>query len=412
MIGRGTRLFPDLFGPGDDKTEFKVFDFCQNLEFFSQQLPPAASPANAPLSEQIFLARLELVQTFDAIHSYGDERSEVAGVLREAIASMNEDNFLVRPHLQLVEQFREEKAWESLTVGDLAALADRVAKLPAQLGPEHEDAKRFDMLMLNTQLGQLRNEPFERQRRNVMAIASALEDQQTIPVIAEQLELIQEIQADEWWVNVSYPMLEEVRKKLRLLVPLIERSKKGVIYSDFTDEIGPATTIELPGTGGAIGSSEFVQFRKKAEHFLKEHLGEVTAAKVRLGEPLTADDVADLQRILVAAGIGTDDTFAEASNRAGSFGLFIRSIVGLDRAAAKAAFAEFLDEKRYSKNQIEFVNLIINELTDRGTVDAKCIYEAPYVSVAPEGPEQIFVEADLDKIFATIERLGAVGGPP
>ena len=36
MIGRGTRLCPDLFGPGEDKEYFYVFDFCQNLEFFSQ----------------------------------------------------------------------------------------------------------------------------------------------------------------------------------------------------------------------------------------------------------------------------------------------------------------------------------------------------------------------------------------
>ena len=39
MIGRGTRLCPDLFGPGEDKEDFYVFDFCQNLEFFSQDLP-------------------------------------------------------------------------------------------------------------------------------------------------------------------------------------------------------------------------------------------------------------------------------------------------------------------------------------------------------------------------------------
>jgi type I restriction enzyme R subunit len=408
MIGRGTRLCPDLFGPGDDKAEFKVFDFCQNLEFFSQQLVPAEGSGGTPLSEQIFKARLELIQTFDSIQAHGDERSEVAGVLREAIASMNENNFLVRPHLQLVERFRDGQAWETLSVGDLAALADRVAKLPAQLDPEHEDAKRFDMLMLNAQLGVLRSEPFERQRRKVVAIAAALEDQQTIPVIAAQLELIQDIQADEWWVDVSYPMLEEVRKKLRLLVPLIERSKKGVIYSDFSDEIGPGSEIELPGTGGAVGSSEFLQFRKKAEHFLKQHLGEAAVAKVRSGDPLTAADIADLQRILVAAGIGNDDTFAEASAKAGSFGLFIRSLVGLDRGAAKAAFAEFLDDKRYSKNQIEFVNLIINELTDRGTVDARRVYETPYDGVAPEGPEAIFVEADLDRIFATMNRLRAV----
>jgi type I restriction enzyme R subunit len=77
--------------------------------------------------------------------------------------------------------------------------------------------------------------------------------------------------------------------------------------------------------------------------------------------------------------------------------------VGLDRAAAKAAFADFLDDKRYSKNQIEFVNLIINELTQRGVVDARRVYETPYDGIAPEGPEAIFVEADVERLFATLE---------
>ena len=36
MLGRGTRLCKDLFGPGEDKRNFFIFDFCQNLEFFSQ----------------------------------------------------------------------------------------------------------------------------------------------------------------------------------------------------------------------------------------------------------------------------------------------------------------------------------------------------------------------------------------
>jgi len=409
MIGRGTRLCPDLFGPGDDKTEFKVFDYCGNLEFFSQTLVPAEGSGGLPLGEQIFKARLDLIQTFDAIKAHGDQRAEVAGVLRDAIASMNENNFLVRPHLELVEKFRDGAAWETMTVGDLAALADRVAKLPDQLDPEHEDAKRFDMLLLNAELGVLRGEPYERQRRQVMQIAGALEDQDSIPVIAAQLELIEAIQADEWWVNVSYPMLEEVRKKLRLLVPLIERAKKGVIYSNFADEIGEGVEVVLPGTGGAQGSTEFIQFRKKAEYFLKQHLGEGVVAKVRSGEPLTAVDIADLQRVLVAAGIGSDETFAEASAKAGSFGLFIRSLVGLDRAAAKAAFAEFLDEKRYSKNQIVFVNLIIDELTERGLVEAGRVYESPYDGVAPEGPEAIFVEADLVRLFEALKRVGTLG---
>lgn len=411
MIGRGTRLCPDLFGPGDDKQAFNVFDFCQNLEYFSQPLVPADGSGATPLREQIFTARLELIQTLDSIEAHGDERAEIARVLCTAIGSMNEDNFLVRPHLELVEQFRKPEAWDSLSVGDLAALADSVAKLPDQLDPEHEDSKRFDMVLLNVQLGALRNEPYERQRRKVIQIAGLLEDQQAIPVIAEQLELILDVQADEWWVDVSYPMLEEVRKRLRMLVPLIERTKKGVIYSDFEDAIGEGSAVELPGTGGLVGSTEFLQFRKKAEHFLKENLGEAVVVKVRSGQTVTSEDIAELQRILVAAGIGDEESFAMASERAGSFGLFVRSLVGLDRAAAKNAFNEFLDDKRYSKNQIEFVNMIIDELADRGVVEPRRVYESPYDGVAPEGPEEIFVAADLDRIFVTIGALiEAVGG--
>ena len=38
MIGRGTRLCPDLFGLGEDKEKFFIFDLCNNFEFFQQEL--------------------------------------------------------------------------------------------------------------------------------------------------------------------------------------------------------------------------------------------------------------------------------------------------------------------------------------------------------------------------------------
>ena len=178
-----------------------------------------------------------------------------------------------------------------------------------------------------------------------------------------------------------------------------------MVYTNFADEQGDGVEIELPGTGGVLVNPEFAQFRKKAEHFLKEHLAETVVAKVRSGAPLTDADIAELQRILVAAGIGDDATFDQASKKAGSFGKFIRSLVGLDRSAAKAAFAEFLDDKRYSKNQIQFVTLIIDELTERGIVEIARVYEAPYLALAPEGPEMIFVEADLDRIIDKLHQL-------
>jgi hypothetical protein len=57
------------------------------------------------------------------------------------------------------------------------------------------------------------------------------------------------------------------------------------------------------------------------------------------------------------------------------------------------------------KNQIEFVNPIINELADRVAVMASWVYESPYDGVATGGPEAIFVADDLDRIFAALDRL-------
>ena len=54
------------------------------------------------------------------------------------------------------------------------------------------------------------------------------------------------------------------------------------------------------------------------------------------------------------------------------------------------------------------MTLIIDELTERGVVDIARVYEAPYIALAPEGPETMFVETDLERIFELLERSANV----
>ena len=61
MIGRGTRLRPDLFGPGRHKEHFLVFDFCQNFEFFNQNPKLTEGALGTSLGAKLFKARVELV---------------------------------------------------------------------------------------------------------------------------------------------------------------------------------------------------------------------------------------------------------------------------------------------------------------------------------------------------------------
>lgn len=124
--------------------------------------------------------------------------------------------------------------------------------------------------------------------------------------------------------------------------------------------------------------------------------------KIHRNWPITSDDLAKLQQVLVDSGVGTAQDCERARTEEGSLGLFIRRLVGLDRAAAKEAFASFLDTHRYGVNQIEFVNIVINELTQNGVIEPLRFYQSPFTDVSPQGPDALFPATDVDRLLEVV----------
>jgi type I restriction enzyme R subunit len=414
MLGRGTRLCPDLFGPGKDKEFFYIFDYCQNLEFFSQNPETTPGVLGESLSKRLFKMRLELIGQLDAItgqqtsgesaactEALSGVRREATELLRSEVAAMNLDNFVVRPQRRLVEKYGKAEAWETLSCDEQEELAHQVAGLPSELASEEEEAKRFDLLMLNLELAMLRAEPaFVRLRDQVQEIAGLLEEKASIPMVREQLALILDVQTDIWWQDATVPMLESVRKHLRALVKLIDKQKRKPIYTDFEDRLGDETAVELPGF---VAADQFERFKAKARSFLKEHRDHATIRKLRLNRPLTTADLEALEQMLLAEGIGSREDVRRAKEEAEGLGLFVRSLVGLDREAAKEAFATFLGGKTFTANQIEFVNLIINHLTEHGCMDPATLYESPYTDYHPQGVDGLFSSTQAGELVAVLE---------
>ena len=147
-------------------------------------------------------------------------------------------------------------------------------------------------------------------------------------------------------------MLENVRIRLNGLMTLIPRRKRKVMYTDFEDEIGEGQAVSLAGFDGG---PNYERFLRKVRVYVLEHKDHLSLRKVYNNFPLTDTDIDDLRRIMQEAG-GTPEDEARAAREAGGFGVFIRSLVGLDRNAAKEAFAEFLGGKQFNATQIEFIN--------------------------------------------------------
>jgi type I restriction enzyme, R subunit len=77
----------------------------------------------------------------------------------------------------------------------------------------------------------------------------------------------------------------------------------------------------------------------------------------------------------------------------------------MDREAAKQALAGFLSDRTLGANQIDFVNLIVNHLTDHGVMDARRLYESPFTDLTPQGPEGLFSPADVDEVFEALRAI-------
>ena len=98
MIGRGTRLCPDLFGVGMDKENFLIFDFCSNFEFFRAN-PRGKEVKNIPsLSEKIFNIKLDLIKELQHLDYQQDKyityRNQLISELIAEIRILNRENFV------------------------------------------------------------------------------------------------------------------------------------------------------------------------------------------------------------------------------------------------------------------------------------------------------------------------------
>ena len=411
MIGRGTRLCPNLFGPADDKHDFRVFDFCFNFDFFRENPEGIEGSDGVSLRARLFRSRVRLLTHVQATPDL-DPEAALAGSLTTAlhreVAAMNRENFIVRMQLEAVERFQERESWKRLTASDVEILENEVAGLPSEIETDDIESRLFDLKALKMQLALAEGDTgtFEKHRQRVVEIAMLLEEKSAIPVVAAQLAYLASVQDSAFWEGIGLSGLEELRLRLRGLVPFLDKQTRTVVYTDFKDEITAVredAAVYLPKMTG-------VEYEKKVQEYLKNHLDHIVIRRLRNNKRLTAADLRGLEQTLVE--IGEDDgrtllTGLLARHDAPSLVHFVRSMVGMDRAAAQEAFSEFLSNRSLTTPQIRFVEMVIDQLTARGVMEPSALYEAPFSSVHAGGPEALFAGKSnvIEGIFEKLKTL-------
>lgn len=402
MIGRGTRLCPDVFGPNNPKEYFLIFDVCQNFDFFEINPNGTDGAFTKPITRQIFESRLQLSRLL--AETGEQENIDLANTLLDnlhsLIKNLDPDRFQVNMSKRYVDQFKERSQWNNLSTDDVHLIETHLSSLPA---PEtiNETARRFDLMMLKMQIANLLMLHSENgYREHLITIAEQLAKKYTIPQVSRYKPLIETMKSPDFYKGISQKKLDQIRQDIRELVQYLDQVGKNPIYTNIQDsDISIIAREPLPTySTGKI-------YKQRVEAFIRDHKNQLTIAKLASNQAITAAELEVLENILFdGEERGSREDFVKEYGEQ-PLGKFIRSILGLEMTAAQQAFADFLQSGNLRADQMTFINNIIKYLTKNGSIDKGLLFEPPFTDVNDQGLVGVFEDADAYKIISIIDTI-------
>ena len=383
MIGRGTRLAPDMEcldqidGSYIGKRRFLIFDYCSNFEFFRTKPNGFEGKEAKTLSENIFCKKIQIVSELQAgtfaDAAYQEWRKELVSECHGQVGELNTDIISVKLKREYVEKYKKQESFTFLSEGDKGELLENIAPL-VRFDDEDEYAKRFDNFMYGLMLSFISGKPsFKQAKKQLCEIAMALERKITVPQVKDKLPEIKKINTDEYWLANNILVFEKTRKELRDLIKfLVESGPKKPIITRLTDPI-----IDEQEGKHLDPAYDFEDYKKKVNRYVAENGNSMAIYKLTHNIPLSAADYSELQRVLTNELGSQEDYQREYGDT--PFGLLIRRIAKLDHEAAMEAFSAFINDASLNQKQISFLHKIINHVEKNGYMeDIKELQKPPF----------------------------------
>jgi len=406
MVGRGTRLSPNLLGHGKDKTVFRIFDHWANFERFETGYKPAEPQQAKSLLQRVFEERLTLAEA-------ALRKSEIAvfdaliKLVKADISDLPEDSVSVR------ERWRERRS--ALEQGRLEQFAPTtVVMLRTTLAPLMQwrtthgfgEAHAFDLLVARMQTA-------------LLAGAASLDDlkieffarldrlQMYLNPVRERAEIIKRVRSEMFWTEITPLDLEPVRVVLREIIHYRERDATAGIPPKVIDVSEDVASIVMSRRSTTLRTVDMKAYKQLVEAELKKHFDtNPVLKKIRAGEPVSTEELQALVSLVLTQNphVSLKDLNEFFQSTALPLEITIRAIIGLDPGVVREKFSEFvLKHPTLTAKQTHFLALLQNHLIKFGFITIDRLYDQPFTVVDADGPEGIFdSREDVDEIMKIV----------
>ena len=397
MIGRGTRLREDLFGPGQDKTVFRIFDHWGNFERFETSYQPANPKSSKSLVQSVFEERLLLA---DIALQKGETVvfDTVIDLIKQDIHDLPEESISVR------EKWREKRALSTDTI--LKEFSpETLVKLRQDIAPLMQwrnirgwtDAYTLDSLIVRIQTAVLQKSgAVEDLKIRLMDYLATLK--MHLNPVREKAEDIKRIKSDEFWRDVNVLELEGMRKSLREIMHHRDRNRTTPLPPKIIDVSESDAKVQYHRRSTNLKSVDMRAYQQIIEAELKRHFdSNPTLQRIRAGVPVSEEDIRVLVSLILVQSPNASREVLEQffSETVQPLEFAIRSIIGLDPDAIASRFATFAQKHpTLTAKQTRFLSLLQNHIARFGSITLDHLYEQPFTVVDVNGLDGVFTEPE------------------
>ena len=408
MIGRGTRLRPDLFGPGEHKREFLIFDHCGNFEYFDEHYEEVQAAPAKSLLRRVFEARVLLAETALKAHDQEAFRSVAKLIVGDLRTVLDTRALQVRDHWRDLQTLAVPETVEAFHPATAAKLMEVAAPLMRWVDIRgHEAAYRFDLLVHEAQAALLTaSGTFEDLKGRILDEVESL--RHNLNQVRAKSEVIREVRSTAFWESPDFSSLEHVRRQLRSVMKHKLRSTSPAFEPTFVDVSDSQVRREehVPTFEG----HELLAYRQRVEGVLSHHFAEHPAVlKIQRGQAVTSEELDDLARRIIGVDPQIDLKHLPIHiNVQGDLRRALRSIIGLDVEAVDGVFTSFIHKHpELTAQQLRFIAMLKARVCANGGIQVAELYEAPFTALDAGGLDGVFGAQQplIDDLLALVARL-------
>ena len=410
MIGRGTRLCPNLFGQEKDKKNFLIIDHWNNFSYFEMN-PEGKEPSTSrSVPEQLFQAKLDKAS---AILSHSLERLKEKTIqsLKQDIDTLPLESVPVKEKAQRVAQVKEEVFWKGFNQNSIDFLQRHICPLMKTKLARDFHSLRFDIDILESQTAVIHQdeEQIEKIREKIQRKISELP--LTLNQVRAKEAIITKAQSQNFWNQLSEDSLELLRCELRNIMQYRSLPSHEMEKLDLEDMILIKQNIEF---GPEMEQASVAEYRKKLEAKIQKLLSEnEVLQRLKNGEEIDDVDIKNLAYILQGEDpyITLDNLQKVYDNKKAKFIDFISHILGLQKLQSRAEiiaenFDHFIqDHSDFDSQQISFLQILKSFMIERGQAIKESLVSPPFTHLHPEGIRGIFKPPQITEILSFVEKI-------